>query len=68
MRPPQRTLAGIAAATCIVFARPALRGERSHRSGSLIPPQSAIDALFIGRLMGLALGVMTRLWLAALSR
>ncbi|WP_250516029.1 hypothetical protein [Caballeronia sp. INDeC2] len=52
---PQRTLIGIAGATCIVFVRPALTGcDRD-------------DAMFLGRLMGLALGVMTHLWLDALS-
>ncbi|SPB15440.1 hypothetical protein NOV72_02666 [Caballeronia novacaledonica] len=56
---PQRELIGIAAATCVVFARPAL-------SRSLQGLEPALDVMFIGRLMGLALGVMAHLRLGSL--
>ena len=65
---PQRALIGIAAATCIVVARPALRTERRRAHRSMFASETDIDALFIGRLMGLALGVMTYLWLGVSFR
>ncbi|WP_250474809.1 hypothetical protein [Caballeronia sp. GAFFF1] len=65
---PQRALIVIAAATCIVVARPAFRTERGRASRSMFASEPDIDALFIGRLMGLALGVMTSLWLSVSFR
>ena len=61
---PQRALIGIAGATCIVFARPALTAGRRNPRRSFHDREPALDAMFVGRLMGLALGVMTHLWLS----
>ena len=58
----------VAAATCIVLARPAFGNDHGRARRSMSAAEPDIDALVIGRLMRLALGLVMQSWLAATFR